>query len=393
MTTLSRARSCVRKWTMDGESHLGTDSSDVEVTSTIAKLGDSVVKALDAIVPNVMPPDTGAAMRAFRLGSRVSVLIALTVTAAVLGFPPARAAEQSVRIAFVSPFSASGATKGPAAFWDRLRELGYVEGHNLVIEARWADGQTQRLPDLIAEVLARKVDVLVTFGTQAAIAARSATTTVPIVGVAMGEPLRTGLATSLARPGGNLTGTSVGWAEGIGGKWLELLRETVPQLSQIAVIADSSNPIAQNLEKELRVIASTRGVKLGFFEAGEPAALNRAFEQAARKAQAAIVLPAPFLSEHRGVVTALAAKHRLPTLYYLRDYVVAGGLMAYTPDLNVQFRRAADYVDKILKGAKPADLPIEQPTQWSLVVNLKVAKALGLTIPESILLRADEVIR
>jgi len=159
------------------------------------------------------------------------------------------------------------------------------------------------------------------------------------------------------------------------------------------VIGNSDNPIAQSLEKELRTFAPTRRIRLWFVEVREPGALEHAFEQAARRAQAAVVLPAPFLSAHRGDVVALAAKHRLPTIYYLRDYVDAGGLMAYAPDLNVQFRRAADYVDKILNGAKPADLPIEQPTQWTLLVNLKAAKALGLTIPDSILLRADEVIR
>jgi putative ABC transport system substrate-binding protein len=209
----------------------------------------------------------------------------------------------------------------------------------------------------------------------------------------MGEPLRTGLASSLAHPGGNLTGTSVGWAEGITGKWLELLRETVPRLTHVAVIADLDNPIAQNLEKELKAFAPAHHVELAFFEVRDPGALDRVFKQAARKAQAGIVLPAPFLSVHRVEVTALAARYRLPTIYYLRDYVDVGGLMAYAPDLNVQFRRAADYVDKILKGAKPADLPIEQPTQWTLLVNLKTAKAMELAVPESILLRADEVIR
>jgi len=332
-------------------------------------------------------------MRACQLGRRMSLFRAVVAAAALLGMTAACAAEHSVRIAFVSPFSASTATKGPAAFWDRLHELGYIDGQNLIAEMRWADGQTQRLPTLITEVIAHRPGVLVTFGTQAAIAARNATTTVPIVGVAMGEPVRTGLVTSLARPGGNITGTSVGWAEGIAGKWLELLRESVPRLSHVAVIGNSDNPIAQSLEKELRTFAPTRRIKLWFVEVREPGALEHAFEQAARRAQAAVVLPAPFLSAHRGDVVALAAKHRLPTIYYLRDYVDAGGLMAYAPDLNVQFRRAADYVDKILNGAKPADLPIEQPTQWTLLVNLKAAKALGLTIPDSILLRADEVIR
>jgi len=305
----------------------------------------------------------------------------------------AEAAPKVVRVGFIHPQSPSTATHGPSAFWDRLRELGYVEGQNLVIESRWADDQLDRLPQLMAELIDRKVDVLVTFGTQTAIAAKKATNTIPIVGVAMGEPLRTELAPSLARPGGNLTGTSVGWGEGIGGKWLELLQETVPRLSTVAVIENPDTPIARELAKELVVVAPTRGLKLRLIDVREPAELDRAFEQAKRKAQAVLVLPWPPISAHRNQVAALAAKYRLPALYYLRDYVEVGGLMAYAPDLTVQFRRAADYVDKILKGAKPADLPIEQPTQWSLIVNLKTAKALGLTIPESILVRADEVMR
>jgi putative ABC transport system substrate-binding protein len=229
--------------------------------------------------------------------------------------------------------------------------------------------------------------------TQAAIAAKDATSTVPIVGVAMGEPLRTGLATNLARPGGNLTGLSVGWAEGMVGKWLELLQETVPRLSTVAVIENPETPVAQGMVKELAGLAHARRLKLRLIEVREPAGLERAFEQAGRNAQAVLVLPSPVISAHRGQVTALAAKHRLPTVYPLRDYVDAGGLMAYGPDLAVQYRRGAEYVDKILKGAKPGDLPIEQPTKFELVVNLKTAKALGITIPESILLRADEMIR
>jgi putative ABC transport system substrate-binding protein len=283
--------------------------------------------------------------------------------------------------------------RGVNGFWDRLRQLGYVEGQNLVIEVRWANGQLDRMPVLIAEVIERKVDVLVTFGTQAAVAAKNSTTTIPIVGVAMGEPLRTGLVASLAQPAGNLTGTSVGWAEGVGGKWLELLQETVPRLSTVAVLANLDTAIARDLVKELEAVAPTRGLKLELIEVRESSTLDRAFERAARKAQAVLVLPAPILSAQRGQITALAAKHRLPTMYYLRDYVEAGGLMAYAPDLSVQFERAADYVNKILKGARPAELPIEQPTRWTLVVNLKVARALRLRMPESILLRADEVLQ
>jgi putative ABC transport system substrate-binding protein len=298
-----------------------------------------------------------------------------------------------VRLGFVHTQSPATATRGVSAFWERLRELGYIDGQNLVIEARWADGRIERLPAIMTELLGQKLDILVAATTQAAIAAKDATSTVPIVGVAMGEPLRTGLATNLARPGGNLTGLSVGWAEGMVGKWLELLQETVPRLSTVAVIENPETSVAQGMVKELAGLAHTRRLKLRLIEVREPAGLERAFEQAGRNAQAVLVLPSPVISAHRGQVTALAAKHRLPTVYPLRDYVDAGGLMAYGPDLAVQYRRGAEYVDKILKGAKPGDLPIEQPTKFELVVNLKTAKALGITIPESILLRADEMIR
>ena len=333
--------------------------------------------------------------------TRLSFLAAIASSFAVLAFsafetPVARAAEPAqkiVRVGFVHPQSPSTAPHGVREFWARLRELGWVDGQNLVIEQRWAEARLDRLPALISEVVGSKVDVLVVYGTPGAIAARKATSTIPIVGVGMGEPLRTGLATSLARPGGNLTGTSVGFAEGIPGKWLELLQEIVPHLSTVAVITNPDSPLARDLGKELETTAPRRGLKLMMIEVRDSEALNRAFEQARRKAQAVLLLPHPILSAQRGRVTALAAKHRLPAMYYLRDYVEAGGLMAYSPDMVVLSRGAADYVDKILRGANPADLPIEQPTQWSLAINLTAARILGLKIPESILVRADEVIR
>jgi len=296
-------------------------------------------------------------------------------------------------VGFVHPQSPSTALQGISAFWDRLHELGYVEGQNLVIEARWAEGRFDRLPPLLAEVVARNVDVIVTFGTPAAIAAKKETSAIPIVGVSMGEPLRTGLATSLARPGANLTGLSVGWSDRMPGKWLELLQETVPRLGTVALIANPENPISRELVKELEAVAPTRNLKLVILEVRESKRLEQTFEQAGRKAQAVLLLPGVAVFANPELITALAAKHRLPAMYYLRDFVDAGGLIAYAPDMVVQWRRAADYVDKILKGAKPADLPIEQPTQYLLVVNLRTARALGLQLPESILLRADEVIR
>jgi putative ABC transport system substrate-binding protein len=335
-------------------------------------------------------------MRAGRLGSSHSIHFSLVAAIAALAPLFAHAADPAQRVArvgFVHPQSPSTATLGVSAFWEHLHELGWVEGQNLLIEARWAEGRYDRLPALMAEVLERKVDVLVTYGTQTAVAAKNATSTIPIVSVAIGEPLRVGLTTSLARPGGNLSGLSAGWTEGLAGKWLELLQDTVPRLSRVAVISNPDNPIARDLAKELGVIAPTRGLKLRLIEVREPRALGHAFEQAGREAQAVLVLPDAVISAHRSQITALAAKHRLPAMYPLRDFVDAGGLMAYAPDLTIQWRRGADYVDKILRGAKPADLPIEQPTQYVFVVNLKTAKALGLTMPQSILLRADEVIR
>jgi len=325
--------------------------------------------------------------------------VAVNLTPAIIGLfsaPLARAADPAqriVRVGFVGPGSPSAAARGASAFRERLRELGWVEGGNLDMEFRWGEGNIQRLPTLIAEVLARDVDVLVTWGTPTALAARDATRTVPIVATAMGEPLRTGLATSLGRPGGNLTGLSLGWGEGIAGKWLELLQETVPRLSTVAIIVNPENPVEQEMLNDLRTAAATRRLKLRILEVRDPRTLKLALDQARRQAQALLVFGDALLLAHSHQIAAFAIKHRLAGMYVARDFVEAGGLMWYGPDLTVMSRRAADYVDKILRGAKPADLPIEQPTKYSLVVNLGAAQALKLAIPESILLRADEVIR
>ena len=322
------------------------------------------------------------------------VLAALTTTG--LGSSLVHTADPApevVRLGYVQPQEPSNALRGMMAFWERLRQLGYVEGKNLVITSRSAEGRNERLPRLMNELVAAKVDVIVTYGTPAAIAASNATNTIPIVVAALGNPVGTGLTASLARPGGNLTGLSMGFGEGMAGKWLELLQETVPRLSTVAVIANIDNPIARDSVKELYAIAPARRPKLRLIEVHDAAALDPAFQQAKRKAQAVLILPDPMLAAHRQEVTALAGKYRLPAMYYLRDYVEAGGLIAYAPDFSAMCRRAAEYVDKILRGAKPADLPIEQPTQFELVVNLKTARALGITIPESILLQAEEVMR
>jgi putative ABC transport system substrate-binding protein len=311
--------------------------------------------------------------------------------------PPLRADQDTsrvVRVGFVSPFSPSSDPRNPTtAFWQRLHELGWIAGQNLVVEERWAQSRYERLPGLIAEVIGRKVDVLVTYGTPAAIAANRATRTVPIVVAAMGDPVGSGVANSLAHPGGNLTGFSQGWDADIGGKWLELLQETVPRLSTVCLLANPDNPLARALAGKLQAIAPARGLKLQLVEARTSGALPSAFQRARQGSQAVLVLPDQIFLGSREQVTALATSNRLPAIYTVREFVEVGGLMAYSPDLAVLFRRSAEYVDKILRGAKPGDLPIEQPTQYQLTVNLKTAKVLGISIPESILLRADEVIR
>ena len=316
---------------------------------------------------------------------------AAALTLAALDGYAADPTQGTARMGFVHPQSPSTASGGIGAFWERMRELGYVEGKNLFVEARWAEGHYARLPGLINDVVERNLDVLVTYGTTSAVAAKKATSTVPIVGVAMRDPLRTGIVNSLAQPGGNLTGLSVDWGEGIAGKWVELLQEMVPPLRTVAVIGNPDNPINRELVKDLEGLAPKRNLKTQIVDVRERGALDRAFEQARRSAQAVLVLPDSIFSGNRRQITALAAKHRLPTMYCLRDFVDLGGLIAYAPDYNVQWSRAAAYVDKILKGAKPADLPIEQPTEYLLVVNLKTARELGLKIPESILLRAEAI--
>jgi putative ABC transport system substrate-binding protein len=310
---------------------------------------------------------------------------------------PVRAADTGDRIfhvGFVSIASSNSTLRIVSAFWERLRELGYLEGKNLVIEFRWADGEADRLPALMAEVVAKNPDVLVTYATRPAIVAKNATTKIPIVVAAMGDPVATGLAESLARPGSNLTGLSMGYADPISGKWLELLQETVPRLSTIAVIMNPDNPLERDLINKLTKLATQRHLKLLVTDGRTPESLDKAFASTARGAQVMVVTGDPVIvGFHRARIIALASKFRMPAIYAMREFVDEGGLMAYGPDVTAMFRRAAEYVDKILKGARPSDLPIEQPTKLELVVNLKTAKALGIKIPQSILLRADEVIR
>jgi len=317
---------------------------------------------------------------------------AALVLVVVLAYGGAEPGQHAVRVGFVNPFSQSAAPRAVTAFWDRLRELGWVEGQNLVIEQRSADGHVERLPSVMREVIARKLDVLVTSGTPAATAAKNATSTVPIVAIGMGDPIGTGLALTLAKPGSNLTGLSVQWGD-LSGKWLELLQEAIPRLASIAVISNPESAVVRTQQKNLQTMASHRGVKLRFEDVREPGVLTHVFQRAAKEAQAALVMSDPVTATARKQIAALAAEYRLPTLYVGFEFMDAGGFMAYGVDNRILYRHAAEYVDKILRGARPGDLPIEQPAGFELVVNLKAARALGITIPQSILLRADEVIR
>jgi putative ABC transport system substrate-binding protein len=305
----------------------------------------------------------------------------------------AQQAAKVPRIGFLGNSTAALEANLVGPFREGLRELGYVEGRNILIEYRWAEGKNERLPALIAELIALKVDVIVTAGTPAALAVKKATTSIPLVMAAVGDPIGVGLVASLARPGGNVTGLSA-IAPELEGKRLELLREVVPKLSHIAVLWNPDNPFQPGSLKETRAAAQVLGIKvqlLGVRTAEDfPAAFAAILKE---RPDALLVLADRIFLHNRARIVDFEAKRRLPGMYPYRELVEAGGLMSFGPSYADMHRRAATYVDKILKGAKPADLPVEQPTKFDLVINLKTAKALGLTIPPSLLGRADEVIQ
>jgi putative ABC transport system substrate-binding protein len=279
------------------------------------------------------------------------------------------------------------------AFRQGLRELRLGDADRITIEYRFAEGRVERLPDLAAELVRGKVDLIVAQGTSAAVAARKATATIPIVGIFLADPVRLGLAASLARPGGNLTGLAFGVGTDLITKSLELLKEAVPAARRVAVLTNPGNPGHSDTFENLAKAGRLLGLELQFLQAGSAAEIDLAFAAMVRERTAALlVAPDPLFGLHRMRLAELAAKHRLPTMYGQRENIDAGGLLAYGPSLVALARRAASYVDKILKGAKPGELPIEQPTTFELIVNLKTAKALGITIPQSLRLRADEVI-
>ena len=279
------------------------------------------------------------------------------------------------------------------AFIQGLRELGYVEGQNITIMHRSSEGRYERLPDLAAELVRLKVDVIVAPAAQNPVAAKQATRTIPIVMTSHPDPVASGLVASLARPGGNVTGLSARAGPEIVGKQLELLKEAVSEVSRVAVLGNPGNQAYPLLLGEAKVAARSLRVQLQHLEVREPDGFDRAFAAMTRERAGALLVQADgmFLL-HRTRIAVLAAKSRLPAMYQLREHVEAGGLMSYGASLPDLFRRAATYVDKILKGAKPADLPVEQPTRFELVINLKTAKVLGLTIPQSVLIQADQVI-
>ena len=319
--------------------------------------------------------------------SVVAVLFFLAPLAA--GAQPAGAPH---RIGFLGNSTEALEAHLVGSFRAGLRELGYVEGRSIVIEYRWAEGKYERFPALIAELLAQKVELIVTAGTPASLAVKKATTSVPLVMVAVGDPVDTGLVASLARPGGNITGLN-STVEGLEGKRLELLREVIPKLSHVAVFRNPENPTLLNYLTEMKAAAQVLGIKLQVLEVRTSGDLEEAFKAVVRARPGALrVLGDRLFLHNRQRIMDFVNKQRLPTVPTHPELVELGGLLSFGPSYPGMHRRAAYFVDRILKGAKPADLPVERPTKFELVVNLKAAKALGLKIPPAMLQRADRVI-
>ena len=324
--------------------------------------------------------------------NRTRRLTTLYVLGLLTGSPPAPAAAASVyRVGVLGLGGGTGYSRDFAAFRDRLNSLGYAEGRNLVIERRFAERQAERLPALAAELVQLNVDVIVTITTPAALAAKAATSTIPIVMSGSANPVELGLVASLARPGGNVTGVTNSPGGVFTVKQLQLLKEAAPRISRVAVLMTSFSVEALALSA-MQAASAALGVAVVAFKVESPNQID--FDALGKlRADALYVFPNSINSRHSKAILAFAAENRLPAMYGERDVVEAGGLMSYWTDWIALRRRAADFVDRILKGAKPADLPVEQPTRFELVINLKTAKALGITIPQALLLRADEVIQ
>jgi putative tryptophan/tyrosine transport system substrate-binding protein len=317
----------------------------------------------------------------------------LLLGGAAISWPRALRAQQKAMpvIGYLGAGSPGPSAPFVAAFRKGLGESGYVEGQNVAIEYRFAEGHDDQLPALAADLVGRKVDVIVTFGGGAPRAAKAASQTIPIVFAIGGDPIAIGLVASLARPGGNVTG--VGWLGGeLTSKRLELISELVPHARAIALLVNPNNPGA-SVVREMQEAARTKGVQLPILYAGTESEIDAAFASLVQGNADALVVPAePFINSRRQQIVALAARHAVPAIYGIREYVAAGGLISYGASLTAVYRQAGVYAGTILKGAKPADLPVQQPTKFELVINLKTANALGLTVPQSMLIRADEVI-
>jgi putative ABC transport system substrate-binding protein len=323
----------------------------------------------------------------------VFVLISVTVFISVAFPAEAQQTKKVPRVGYLIGASPSASLARTEAFRQGLLDLGYVEEKNIVIEWRYAEGKPDHLPTLAAELVRLKVDVIVTSGGAPTRSAKEATVTIPIVMAQDLDPVGNGFVASLARPGGNITGLS-SLAPEISGKRLELLKEIVPKLLRVAVLGSSTNPGNAQSLKETELVAKAFGVQLQSIDVLDPKDIEAAVRAASKgRAEAVLVLASLVLNSQRKQIAELTVKSRLPAIYYAPEWVEDGGLMSYGVSFTDLYRRAATYVDKILKGAKPADLPVEQPTKFELVINLKAAKQIGLTIPQSVLYRADKVIK
>ena len=317
----------------------------------------------------------------------VVILLAVAVIA------EAQQPKKGSRIGYVAGASRSTISTRIEAFRQGMRELGYVEDKNIVIEWRFGEGKQDRLPALVAELVRLKVDIIVTGGPISTRRAKEATVSIPIVMAQDTDPVGSGFAVSLARPGGNITGLSTISPE-ISGKRLELLKEVVPSLSRVAVFGSSTEPANAQLLQETELAARALRVQLQYLDILGPKDFETAFRASSKaRAEALLVLNSSVTASHRTEIVDLAVKSRLPAIYYSEEWVEVGGLMTYGVSINDLYRRAATYVDKILKGSKPADLPVEQPTKFEFIVNLKAAKQIGVTIPPNVLVRADRVIK
>jgi ABC-type uncharacterized transport system substrate-binding protein len=328
-----------------------------------------------------------------RMSKKVMCVALLAMLFALCPSAEAQQPKKVPRIGYLGGASLSAIPERIEAFRQGLRELEYVEGKNIVIEWRWAEGKPDRLPDLAAELVRLKVDIIVSAGPAVTPRLKEATKTIPIVMAQDNDPVGNGFVASLARPGGNITGLAT-LAPELSGKQLELLKEVIPKLSRVVVLGTSTQPGNAQTLREIELAAGAFGVKLQYLDVLGPEDLETAF-RAARKgrAEAALVLVSTVFNSHRTQVVDLSVKSQLPAIFYSAEYAELGGLMAYGTSYIDLYRRVATYVDKILKGAKPADLPVEQPKKFELIINLKTAKQIGLTIPPNVLARADKVIK